>query len=355
MSNPYAPLFELTRGPIVESQHFGAFAVVDVHGNLLAAHGDPYLVTYLRSTAKPFQALPFIERNGDAHFGLTPKEVALMCASHSGTDEHVETVRAMQEKIGVTVDDLMCGFHYPYHEPTADAMKARGEQPTPYRHNCSGKHTGMLAHAKMRGLPTENYIAFDHPIQQDILEAFAAMCGVAPEKVVLGIDGCSAPNFAVPLYNAALGYARLCDPRGLPPQRAAACWRITAAMTAHPEMVGGPERFDTTLMRVTRGRIVVKGGAEGYQGMGLMPGALGPGSPGVGIAIKISDGDSSGRARHGVSLEILRLLGALSDAELAQMADFGPRKTLRNFRKLEVGESRPNFTLQNVPVTHDAG
>lgn len=355
MANAYAPLFELTRGPIVESQHFGAFAVVDVHGSLLAAHGDPNLVTYLRSTAKPFQALPFIERNGDAYFGLTPKEIALMCASHSGTDEHVETVRAMQEKIGVTVDDLMCGFHYPYHEPTADAMKARGEQPTPYRHNCSGKHTGMLAHAKMRGLPTENYIAFDHPIQHDILDAFAAMCGIAPEKVALGIDGCSAPNFAVPLYNAALGYARLCDPRGLPSERAAACRRITAAMTAHPEMVGGPERFDTTLMRVARRRIVVKGGAEGYQGMGLLPGALGPDSPGIGIAIKISDGDSSGRARHGVSLEILRLLGALSDAEQDQMADFGPRKTLRNFRKLEVGESRPNFTLQDAAVPHGTG
>lgn len=355
MSNPYAPLFELTRGRIVESQHFGAFAVVDAHGNLLAAHGDPHLVTYLRSTAKPFQALPFIERGGDAHFGLTPKEIALMCASHSGTDEHVETVRVMQSKIGVTVDDLMCGFHYPYHEPTADAMKVRGEQPTPYRHNCSGKHTGMLAHAKMRGLPTENYITFDHPIQQSILQAFAEMCSIDPGKVELGIDGCSAPNFAVPLYNAALGYARLCDPRGLPAERAAACWRITMAMTAYPDMVGGPERFDTLLMQVGRGRIVSKGGAEGYQGMGLLPGTLGPNSPGIGIAIKISDGDSSGRARHGVSLEILRLLGVLSDADLSKMADFGPHKTLRNFRKLEVGESRPNFALQTNPVTHGTG
>lgn len=352
MPNPYTLLFELTRGRIVESQHFGAFAIVDAHGNLLAAHGDPYLVTYLRSTAKPFQALPFIERGGDTHFGFTPKEIALMCASHSGTDEHVETVKTMQSKVGVTADDLLCGFHYPYHEPTADAMKARGEQPTPHRHNCSGKHTGMLAHAKMRGLPTENYIAFTHPIQQDILETFAAMCGIDPEKVELGIDGCSAPNFAVPLYNAALGYARLCDPRGLPPARAAACQRITSAMMAHPNMVGGPERFDTRLMEVAHGRIVVKGGAEGYQGMGLMPGALGPNSPGVGIALKISDGDPSGRARHAVALEILHQLGALSDAQLELLADFGPRKTLRNFRKLDVGESRPSFTFQPISMPH---
>ncbi len=349
------PLFELTRGRIVESQHYGAFAVVDAHGKLLAAHGDPNLVTYLRSTAKPFQALPFIERGGDSHFGFSPKELALMCASHSGTEEHVETVKAMQSKAGVTIEDLMCGFHYPYHEPTADAMKMRGELPTPYRHNCSGKHTGMLAHAKMRGLPTENYIAFDHPIQRNILDAFAKTCDIAPEKVELGIDGCSAPNFAIPLYNAALGYARLCDPHGLPAERAAACRRITAAMTTHPGMVGGPERFDTTLMEVGAGQIVAKGGAEGYQGIGLLPGALGPDSPGIGIALKISDGDPSGRARHGAALEILRLLGALSGEELAQIAAFGPHKTLRNFRKLEVGESRPNFTFQGAAVTHGSG
>lgn len=355
MPPAYEPLFELTRGKIIESQHFGAFAVVDSNGRLLASGGDPHLVTYLRSTAKPFQALPFIERGGDTLYHLTPKEVALMCASHSGTPEHVETVKAMQSKIGVTPNDLLCGFHYPYHQPTADSMKARGEQPTPYCHNCSGKHTGMLAHAKMRGLPTDNYIALEHPIQQSILQTFAEMCSLAPETVELGIDGCSAPNFATPLYNAALGYARLCDPRGLPTQRAAACQRITAAMTQHPDMVGGPQRFDTTLMTVGRGRIIAKGGAEGYQGLGLLPGALAPNSPGIGIALKISDGDSSGRARHGAALEILRLLGAISEDELSQMADFGPRKTLRNFRGLVVGESRPNFTIQDAPVTHGPG
>jgi len=347
VSTSYAPIFELTRGQIVESQHFGAFAVVDSTGKLLASHGNPQLVTYLRSTAKPFQALPFIERNGDSYFNLTPKEIAILCASHSGTDAHVETVKGIQAKIGVTVDDLLCGFHYPYHQATADALKLRGELPTPYRHNCSGKHTGMLAHAKLRELPTANYIATTHPVQQSILHVFAEMCDIVPEKVELGIDGCSAPNFAIPLYNAAYGYARLCDPHGLAPERAAACQRITTAMTSHPDMVGGPDRFDTKLMEIGQGRIVVKGGAEGYQGIGLLPGAIGPNSPSIGIALKISDGDSSGRARHGASLEILRLLGALSNEELEQISDFGPQKNLYNFRKLEVGKSRTTLTFQS--------
>ncbi|GAB4502572.1 MAG: asparaginase [Anaerolineales bacterium] len=345
MKQPFEPVFELTRGKIVESVHYGAAAIVDSHGRLLASLGDPNTVTFLRSSAKPFQALPFVERGGPQAFGLSARELALICASHSGTDEHVATVQAMQAKIGVHMEDLQCGFHYPYHEATADAMKVRGELPTPYRHNCSGKHTGMLAHAKLRNLPLENYLALDHPVQISILQAFAEMCDLPQEKVELGIDGCSAPNFAAPLYNAALGYARLCEPFGLTESRAQACRQISSAMTSHPDMVGGPERFDTRLMEIGRGRIVVKGGAEGYQGIGLLPGALGPDSPGIGIAIKISDGDPLARARHGVGLAILQALGALSADELAEMSAYGPGLPLYNFRRLRVGESRPAFHL----------
>lgn len=339
----YQPLFEITRGPIVESIHFGAFAVVDSHGNLLASAGDPRLVTFLRSSAKPFQALPFLEQGGAERFGLTPKEIALMCASHSGTDAHVAALREMQAKIGVQADDLQCGMHDPMHQPTRDAMLLRGEANTPLRHNCSGKHTGMLAHARLRGLPTATYLEFDHPVQQSILRAFAEMCNVPLEEVRLGIDGCSAPNFAIPLYNAAWGFARLCDPFDLSPQRAAACRTLTAAMTTHPEMVAGPDRFDTLLMQVASGRIVSKGGAEGYQALGILPGALAPDSPGIGIAIKISDGDPSDRARSGVALALLQSLGALHQSELAALAAFGPVRPLYNYRKLRVGESRPRL------------
>lgn len=341
--NPYQPVFELTRGGIVESIHFGAFAVVDSHGRLLASAGDPNLVTFLRSSAKPFQALPFIERGGNEQFGFTPQEIALMCASHSGTDEHVETIEAMQAKIGVSVDDLLCGMHDPMHQATRDAMLLRGEQTTPYRHNCSGKHTGMLAHARLRSLPTANYLDFDHPIQQSILQTFAEMCDFPVEKVELGIDGCSAPNFAIPLYNAAYGFARLCDPFALEPKRAAACRVITSAMMSRPEMVAGPDRFDTQLMQAGAGKIVSKGGAEGYQAVGVLPGVLSPDSPGIGIAIKISDGDANDRARTGVALSILKTLGALDDAQRTELAAFGPVKQISNYRKLHTGESRPTL------------
>jgi L-asparaginase II len=360
VSGDYLPIFEATRGNIVESIHFGAAAVVDVSGSLLAWYGNPKTVTFLRSSAKPFQALPFIEGGGDQFFHLTSKEIALMCASHDGTDEQVEVLKGIQSKAGVQESDLLCGTHPLSHPPTVEAMRLRNEVPTPNRHNCSGKHTGMLAHARMRGLPISDYVNSQHPVQQAILETFASLSGVPVEEIEPGTDGCSAPNFAVPLQNAARGFAILCDPRGLSPERSAACRRISQSMMAHPDMVGGPGRFDTRLMEACKGRILAKGGTEGYQMLGILPGVLGADSPGIGIAIKISDGDASirradgstyHRVRPAVALEILRQLGAISEKELAALSEFGPVKPLTNWRKLAVGESRPAFTLERTGPT----
>lgn len=358
-NSSYLPIFQLTRGEIVESIHFGAVAVVDASGKLVAWYGDPQIVTYLRSSAKPFQAIPLFENGGIQHYRLTQREVALICASHSGTDEHVEVVRSIQSKTGVTEQDLMCGIHPSYHKATADLMASRGETPTPNRHNCSGKHTGMLAYARMKGFIEQSdipYIAPDHPVQQDILRTFAKMCHIPTQEVRIGIDGCSAPNFAVPLYNSALAFARLCDPGGLPDARTAACRAITSAMMTYPDMVGGPDNFDTLLMSTLNQRVVCKGGAEGYQAFGLMPGALGQGSPALGVAFKISDGDLKGhnrpvedprgRVRPAVALEILHQLGAISPDELNKLADFGPTFIVDNWRKVKVGQANPCFELE---------
>jgi L-asparaginase II len=351
----YQPVFELTRGNIVESTHFGAAAVVDSLGRLLAWYGDPKCVTFMRSSAKPLQALSFIEGGGDQAFHLTSKEIAIICASHEGTDEHVEVIKGIQTKIGVQESDLLCGTHLLSHLPTVDAMRARGETPTQNRNNCSGKHTGMLAHARMRGLPIADYINPEHPVQKTILETFSEMCGMEPAQVEIGTDGCSAPNFAIPLSNAALGFARLCDPRSLSQERAAACRRITSAMMANPIMVSGVGRFDTRLMEVCSRRILAKGGAEGYLAMGILAGALGAESPGIGIVFKVADGDLSvrnadggfrNRVRPAVALEILKQLGCISEKELEALFEFGPVRPITNHRKIVVGESHPVFSLK---------
>jgi L-asparaginase II len=212
----------------------------------------------------------------------------------------------------------------------------------------------MLAHAKMRVHTLENYLDINHPIQQDILTSFAEMCLLPMNQVELGTDGCSAPNFAVPLYNAALAVARLCDPGELSEARASACRKITSAMTTHPEMVSAYGEFDEQLMRVGEGKIVCKRGAEGYQMIGLLPGVLSANSPGIGIALKVSDGDASRmaidlihtpRVRPAVTLEILRQLGALSSKQEQALASFGPVKPVKNHRGIITGQSRPVFEL----------
>ena len=350
------PLFEVTRGEIVESLHYGSIAVVNSQGKLVASYGDPQAVAFLRSSAKPFQVLPFVEGGGVEYYGFTPRELSIACASHEGSDLHVQTVEGIQQKIGVDETSLQCGVHMPGDVAAFKSLIVNNKPPTPNRNNCSGKHTAMLAYAKMRDLPLENYLDLHHPIQQNILASFAAMSQLPIDEVKLGTDGCSAPNFAVPLYNAALAMARLCDPRELSAERASACRKITSAMTAYPEMVSAYGEFDEQLMRAGDGKIVCKRGAEGYQIIGLLPGVLHPDAPGVGIALKVSDGDPSRmaldlghstRVRPAVALEILRQLGTLSTEQQESLAAFGPVKPIQNHRGIITGRSRPVFKLSH--------
>jgi L-asparaginase II len=351
------PLIELTRGRVVESVHFGSIAVVNVDGKLIAEYGDPYMVAFLRSSAKPFQALPFVERGGVEHFGFSQRELALACASHETAQIHLDAVKGMQEKVGIQESHLQCGPHMPGDAAMFRKVIQQEIVPTSNFNNCSGKHTAMLAHAKMRGLPLETYLEHSHPVQQGILKTFAEMCGIDQEKVEPGIDGCSAPNFAVPLYNAALGMARLCDPRSLSESRAGACRKITSAMIAHPEMVSNHGEFDCELMKTCKGKVITKRGAEGFQIIGLNPGALGPDSLGIGIAFKVIDGDAArmsdelefaARVRPATTLEILRQLNGIDEAQLNALSKFGPTKQLRNHRALVTGELHPVFKLSRI-------
>ena len=348
------PLYETTRGDMVESVHYGSIAVVDSHGKLIASQGDPHMVAFLRSSAKPFQVLPFVENGGVEHFGFTPRELSIACASHEGSDMHVQTVEEMQRKIGVEETHLQCGVHMPGDADAFKSLIIHDRSPESNRNNCSGKHTAMLAYAKMHGLPLENYLDFEHPLQKDIIASFSEMCLIRSEEIHLGVDGCSAPNFAVPLFNAAYAMARFCDPHELPSARADACRKVTSAMTTYPEMVSGHGEFDCELMKAGEEKILCKRGAEGYQIAGLLPGVLGKDSPGLGIAFKVSDGDATNRnmrlepgnrVRPAVMLEILRQLGALSSEQEQALGRFGPVLSIQNHRGIVTGRSYPMVSI----------
>jgi L-asparaginase II len=341
----YQPGIEVLRGEIIESIHYIAIAVADPEGCVVASLGSPKTVTYMRSSAKPFQILPLLEAGGISAFGLTLQEIAVICASHSGTNSHVQTVLSIQKKAGVSEEDLLCGVHPPLDLETADQLRSEGKEPTPNRHNCSGKHSGMLAFAQLIGAPLDDYTLPDHPIQEQILKVISEMADLEIEEIHIGIDGCSVPTFAVPLKSAATAFARLADPGHLAEERADACRTVWQAMTTHPEMVAGPGRFDTTLMKATGGRILAKGGAEGYQGIAIAPGALRDGSPALGVALKIEDGDRDGRARSIAVLKVLKDLGALTEFQKDSLSHFDARESY-NWRGIKVGDLRPCFELK---------
>jgi L-asparaginase II len=331
-------LVEATRGGRVESEHRGAVAVVDAHGKLIAQAGDIDLVSYLRSSAKPFQLLPLVESGAADRFGFTDVELAVITGSHSGEPRHVAAVQSILRKIGLNEDALQCGIHVPFNAAAAKALRAAGREPSILQNNCSGKHAGMLAQAIDRGLSTHDYLDPQHPVQVTIRQRLAELGGITFAEIGVGIDGCSAPCFAMPLRAAALAFARLAA--GAARAGEDGLRRVARAMLDYPEMVAGEGRIDTDLMRAVPDRLVSKGGAEGYHGMGLIQ----PDGSAWGIAIKIADGDGK-RGGHPVIVGVLRQLDVLDEAAQAQLQSYRAWP-VTNHRGLEVGEVRANFKLR---------
>jgi len=329
---------------MVESTHDGIITAVTADGSLVASCGEPETIVYMRSSAKPFQAVPILESGVREAYDITDEELAVICSSHSGTEEHVRVLEGLQARVGISESDLETGVHFPFDRETAQKLAVSGTTLTANRHNCSGKHTGMLALAKRKEWPFEGYTRLEHPVQQMSRAAVAECCGLAPEDVVIGVDGCSVPTFALPMKAAACGYARLMDPVWGDDDRRAAMNAVRGAMTAHPFLVAGPGRFDTALMEATGGRILAKGGAEGYQAVGLPAGNLGSGLPAIGLTVKIRDGDHGKRAIPAVTLAVLAALSALTEEEMGALAPFAPR-SLTNHAGIVVGELRTCFQL----------
>ncbi len=334
----YAPLVQRTRGSRIESVHFAALAVVDRTGQLLLSVGDPMTTTFMRSSAKPFQALPFVAENGPERLGFDEADLALICASHGGRPEHTRRVAAMLARLGLEPTALQCGVHAPLDPEAARALACQHAEPTPLHHNCSGKHTGMLARAYLHRWDLASYLDPSHPVQRDIRAVLARFANLPVEAIELGTDGCSAPNFALPLYHAAWAWARLVDPQDVAEPWATAARRVVRAMTGHPEMVGGPGRLDTVLMQHLGGAVVVKGGADGYQAMGIAAGIWPHAKGGVGVALKIADGDRGSFARGRVLVALLQRIGLLATSLPAALQAWDPRGAVTNWRGLRVGQ-----------------
>jgi L-asparaginase II len=323
-------LVEVTRGHLVESRHRGAIIVVDARGGVVLALGDVDQAVFPRSAVKALQALALVESGAADRLGLTPAELALTCASHSGEPEHVESVQDMLGKAGRDGSVLECGAHWPYREDTARAMAAAGARPTPLHNNCSGKHAGFICLACDQRHDPAGYVRPDHPAMRTVVACLAEATGTTLDERNRAVDGCSVPTFAIPLRALALAFARFGTGEGWHPDRAAAAERLRAS--AYPFMVGGTGRFDTGLMTALGRDVFSKTGAEGVFCVALP-------TLGLGLALKCDDG--AGRASEAAVAALLRKLLPRHASTLDPLAS----PILRNWNAIEVGRVRPAEAL----------
>lgn len=332
-------LARVIRGETVESIHRGHLLIIDGEGRPIASLGSAETIAFIRSSAKPFQLLPFLLGGGAEAFGFLESEIALACASHSGERIHTTIAETMLRKAGFSESDLKCGAHLPFNEARAAEMIRAGEEPTQLHNNCSGKHAAMLAFAKLVGADAATYDLLENPVQQAILQTIADFTETPAGEIPIAVDGCAAPNFALSLAAMAKGFLKLVfPPEDFSEALKKACRRTASAMMNYPELIGGTERLDTILMQGARGKLISKIGAEGVWLCGVLPSEKW--KSGLGIALKIEDGDDK-RARAVISIEVLRQL-EIFDAK--KLKDYSPL-SIKNRRGDPVGRVEASFIL----------
>ncbi|KVU52375.1 asparaginase [Burkholderia cepacia] len=341
------------RGKAIENTHVADVAVVDARGRLLARFGNPFRMTLARSAAKPAQALSVIETGAPERFGFDDADIALMCASHSSEDRHIERTRAMLAKVAAHESDLRCGGHPPLSDAVYRAWIKRDYTPTGVCSNCSGKHVGMLAGAQAIGAAIADYHLPEHPMQVRVKQVMADACGLREDEVGWAIDGCNLPTPAFPLDRLARLYASLADGADTVEaggdaisDRVRALARIHRAMTAYPELVAGDGRYCTVLMKAFDGQVVGKLGADACYGIGVRASArtrqLGADGA-LGISVKIEDGNLD--VLYMVVSELLERLQIGTAEQRAQLAAFH-RPPMRNTQGVEIGHATFPFELQ---------
>jgi L-asparaginase II len=335
MQNPV--LVDVLRGGVVESRHRGAIALVDADGFRALAIGDVEQPVYPRSAVKALQALVLVESGAADRFGLTDQDLALACSSHNGEPDHVATAQRMLRRAGLDAAALRCGAHPPIHQPAALALARTGTAPSALHNNCSGKHSGFLCVACALGVETLTYLDPDLPVQCEVRATIENVSGATLPESCRGIDGCSAPTWAMPLHNLAFAFARFGTGHGLAPERAKAAARLRRACMSHPWHVAGTGRLCTDIMRLFGDRVFVKMGAEGVY-CAAFP------ESGLGAAVKCDDG--AGRAAEVIMAALIARFVKMADGERTALERF-LRPTLHNWNGLVIGALRPTKILSS--------
>jgi len=307
-------LVTLTRSGRGESHHHGTYCVVE-GDRVLRSRGDIEVPVFMRSAAKPFQAVTVVRSGAPDRFGFSDEELAMVVGSHSGSPRHSGNARSMLAKAGADPVWLRCGGHRPLDRSVYEDYVRRGFVWDRLEDNCSGKHAGMIAAATVLGEDPESYAEPGHAVQRHNRDVLARFAGIDPGDIAVGVDGCAVPSFAVPVEAMARAMAAFVSPGAARARDgdvsgpdAEAADRVHAVVNAHPEMIAGDGRFDTRVIRAGRGNLLSKEGAEGV----LVAGAR---EQGLGFAVKIADG--AARAAQALMAALLVEHGLVPAADVA--------------------------------------
>ena len=333
------PVVTVVRGETIEAIHNASIAVINQEGRLTHYLGNPDDVFMTRSSIKPFQLLPLILTGAAKKYGFTLEQLAIMCGSHTGSDKHREVVLKNLKLAGNSPEDLGCGCHWPIGMEMEKEYPYKEEDKDPTRHNCSGKHSGFLALARFLGDKPEDYLNPDSKTQQLIKKTLAEYAEYDEKSMPFAIDGCSAPNYPLPIQKLALAFKKLANGEGDSPEVSDAVNTIKKAMTQYPYMVSGDNRLDYDLMRSFPGNLVCKIGAESIEGIGMS-------EPSLGICVKIYDGNF--RALGPVCVEVLKQLGIIQNLDDYPYLKGHEEPEVRNARDIVTGKIISGFKLKKV-------
>lgn len=327
MSNPI--LVEVKRGGVLESFHRGVICIVNQDNKIVYSIGDTKQICFPRSALKFFQQIPLLCSDAVEHFGFTEKEIALFCGSHNGEKQHIETVRSILNKIGLDESYLMCGPQMPTLKEDQYELIKGNLQALRIHNNCSGKHAGFLAYCVYKNWPLDNYIDPSHPLHLEILDVIADFHEYPKELIQQGIDGCSAPIFAFPVYNQAIAYKNLISPIRFDESVQKACKTMVDAIVHYPEMIAGEKRYCTDLMRQSEGKLIGKTGADGVYSIGIR-------DLNLGVCIKVDDGKMG--PQYNIAQAVIEQLGILNDEANVCLRHY-VRQENKNFGGLCTGET----------------
>jgi L-asparaginase II len=328
-------LVDVFRGKTRESFHRGVVCIVDENGNTVAGLGDISQICYPRSTMKLFQHIPLLMSGAVDAYDLGLEEIAIMCGSHNGEELHVDMANSILLKAGLPKSVLQCGPQLPERYADKVDLFSKGLKPHSLHNNCSGKHAGFLLYCHYKGYDLNTYLDPEHPLQKEIKQVCADIYEFNIDDMHLGIDGCSAPVYTIPVYNQALAYKNLVSKNPALVKYHEALETIVKACSDFPYMLGGDKRYCTELIEIASARLIGKTGADGVYCLGLKDRKWG-------IAIKIDDGKMG--PQYTVMQTVLAQLGILSENECKALAKFERTENF-NFSNRLTGHTQASRAL----------